>query len=181
MTEYRVSIRYARALLELAKQSQSAEAVLNDLLHVSQTIKSSRELSSFIQNPIIMPDKKKNVFSELFKEKISKLTYDFLMLTAEKDREVLITSIAEQYEVAYNAEFNRTKVKIITAKPIEQTLKDSIVDKLSECFKSVILPSFVVDKTAIGGVIIKVNDKIIDGSIKNKLSKMRVNLIMGNK
>src|SRR5690606_118025 len=98
MKEQRVSLRYARALFETAKSTNSIEEVHKDFFLISEYIASSRELMVVLKNPIIQNWKKKKLLNELFKENVSKLTDNFLMLLTEKERINFLSDIIDYFE-----------------------------------------------------------------------------------
>ena len=102
MIESKVSLRYAKSLLDTTDSLASSDLVLKDFDYILKIIKSSKELASLFRSPIIQNWKKKKILKEIFEPTISKLTLDFLMLITEKHREILIFSIIQQYINLYN-------------------------------------------------------------------------------
>ncbi len=180
MNEYRVSFRYARAVLDLAKQEGIADTVLQDLQFIGKSLKQSRELRAFINNPVTLQTLKKKVLSEIFESKINKLTNAFIMLITDKGRESLLQSIAYQYEEQYNEQNNRMPVEIFTAQEIDELAQKNMCGRLAKWSGKTILPEFKVDKSLLGGVKIQLaGGRILDGSVQYQLSKMHKNLIEG--
>ncbi len=180
MNEYRVSFRYARAVLDLAQQENIADNVLQDLQLIGESLKHSRDLRAFINNPVTLQTLKKKVLREVFEAKINKLTNAFVMLITDKGRESLLQSIAYQYEEQYNELNNRMPIEVFTAQEIDELAQKNMCGRLAKWSGKTILPKFKVDNTLLGGVKIVIDGgRILDGSVKNQLEKMHKNLIEG--
>lgn len=180
MTEYRVSFRYARAILNLAVNEGIAQEVLSDFQYINESIKQSQELRSFINSPVILHLKKKKIINEVFNGKIGKLTLSFVLLLTEKGRETLLPSIAYQYEVQYNEQFGRLPVVITSANELPENVKVDITGKLSKWTNKVIISDFIVNKNIIGGLQLKIDDWVFDSSVRNQLNLLHKQLIENN-
>ncbi len=180
MTEYRVSFRYARAVLNLASQEGIAEEVLNDFHYISESIKQSKDLRAFIHSPVILHLRKKKIINEVFLGKVNKLTQAFILLLTEKGREGLLTSIAYQYEVQYNSQFGRLPVEITSANELSDNFKIEITDKISKWTNKVVLSEFIINKSIIGGLQLKIDDWVFDSSVRNQLNLLHKQMIENN-
>ncbi len=169
MTEQRVSVRYARSILEIAKQENITDTVLEDFHTIMKMIKSSRELQNLIHSPVVQYWKKKKAFTEIFEPAVSKLTMKFINLLAEKRREKLIPSIIIQYTNLYNVLNGRLPVEIFSAIELSDEIKNKIIEKMKEKTGKTVLTSFKVDPSLKGGLLVKVDDWVFDASVKNQL------------
>ena len=179
MTESKVSLRYAKSLLDITDPLGTSEVIQKDFAYIIKTIKSSRELASLFKSPIIQNWKKKKILQEIFETSISKLTFDFLMLVTDKHREKLIYSIIQQFDNLYNIKNNRIIVKITSANEIDELLKVKILQKVQVLLNKVVLPEFSVVPSLQGGIQIQVEDWVFDASIARQLEMLRKNLIEG--
>lgn len=179
MTERKISSRYAKALLDLAINEGLADTMLIDLKKVVRMIDASRELNLLIKSPIIQYWKKKKIIREIFEPILHKLTLDFLLMLVDHRREILIPSILYQYESRYNNIMNNLPVSIYSAVEINENTKSKIINKLNEITNMNILPDFKIDKSIKGGIIIKIDDWVFDGSIKNQLKLLYKQLAEG--
>lgn len=180
MNTERISLRYARALLDAAKPNNLVETAFNDLEKVGATIASSRELQNLIKSPIVKAYHKKNIFKELFSSKIHELTFNFLNLLIDKNREILIPDIIKQFRKIYYHENGILEVEITTANEIEDGIRQKIEKKLSETFNLKILSNYKIDKSLKGGIKIKVEDVIYDASVSTMLNKLYNKLVSEN-
>lgn len=179
MTEYKVSFRYARAVLDLAEQENLSDSIYNDLEFVKKTLRSSLQLRVFTVNPIIQQWRKVRVYKEIFEKRISPLTLNFLLFIIKKRRSNLIESIAEQYIYQYNELKNRKFVEIQSAVELDEELKTKAVNKINTLINKTIIPNFRVNPELKGGILFKVDDWIYDGSLKNQLERLHKQLVEG--
>ncbi len=180
MNEERVSLRYARAIFDIALEQKNAKQIFDDFVLIDQVVAKSRDFNLLLNNPVIRPDKKNKVIEEIFSGKINELTLKLLLVITEKGREILIPSISRQFEIIYNAEYKRLPIKVLTAHQLNDMQKQDLISKLNQSFKMEILPEYEVDKAVLGGVKFVVADKIIDSSVSNQLEKLKQNMILGN-
>ncbi|MBM2813369.1 MAG: synthase subunit delta [Ignavibacteria bacterium] len=169
MFEQKVSSRYAQAVLSTAISTGFADRVFDDFIIIRDTIKSSREFYTFLKSPIIRFWQKKKVFQEVFSSSVSELTLNFIILLADKHRESLLPSIIAQYQAQYNAENNRLPVEISSAVALSDDLKKKIMTRLEGYTKKTVLPEYSIDKKLKGGITVRIDDWVFDGSIKNQL------------
>lgn len=179
MTEYKVSFRYARAVLDLAEQAKLADTIYQDLEYVKRILNSSNHLRLFTINPIIQEWRKVRVYKDIFERWINPLTMNFLLFIIKKRRSNLIESIAEQYIIQYNELKNRKFVEIQSAVELDDELKSKTVSKINSLINKTIIPDFKVNPQLKGGILVKIDDWVYDGSLKNQLEQLRKQLVEG--
>lgn len=180
MIEKKVARRYALALYETASSMKISDKINQDMLVVKKSIEASRDLKLFLHSPIVSPEKKKKVMSEIFSRKVNKLTLNFLELLVEKKRENHLYDICTDYANLANEKKGILEAKIRTA----VALTDKDKKKFSEILKNYtgkdISAEYSVDKSIKGGIIAQFSDTIIDASIKRQLEILRKKMIEGS-
>ncbi|MGA2296824.1 MAG: ATP synthase F1 subunit delta [FCB group bacterium] len=180
MTEYKVSFRYARALLEQAIQEGSVEIIYKDFLRVSEVFASSRDLRSMVESPVFQLWRKLEIVKLIFDEiKISKLSMDFLLLLINKGRGELIMSIIEQFENQYNIYNKNLTIEVESAIELTDEIKNKIITRIADWTKKKVLPKFIINPTLRGGFLVKIDDWVYDSSIKNQLEVLYKSLAEG--
>ncbi|MCO5258645.1 MAG: ATP synthase F1 subunit delta [Crocinitomicaceae bacterium] len=167
--------RYAKALLELAVESNQVDAVLNDMKYLASVANDSREFQLLIQSPIINSDKKITIFKELFGS-FQKLSFSFIELITKKRRELLIAEIANSFEDQVNLYKGITPVTITSAVPLNEDIKKKILDKIKGITSNTVELTEKVDASLIGGFIVRAGDKQIDASVANQLNNLKQRL-----
>src|SRR3546814_39792 len=102
MSEYKVASRYAKALIDLAREQNAIKDVHQDMVRVIAVMKESSELRAVMNNPIIKLDKKQNILQKIFGEKINKSIAAFFAIMIRKGRGGIIYATALEFIEAYN-------------------------------------------------------------------------------
>ena len=169
----RAALRYAKAILNLAKENGKETEVNKDMQLIASTIDQNSELQVVLNSPIIKADAKTNVLSELFKNKISNITLGMFNLLEENKRLELLSMIAKQYTIIYEY-FKRIDVaKVTTAVPLSKELEKKVLDKVVELTGNKATIENVVNPDLLGGFVLRVGDVQYDASISNYLNELR--------
>lgn len=168
----KVAKRYASALLQLAEETKQLDKVLADMQMVHATIKDSRELQLFLRNKIIKEEKKKEVLAALFGKSLSELSNTFLALLVDKKREDHLFSAAGAFLKAYNQKAGILEVELHYAYEPQKKQVDALQAAIEKSTgKKVVLASHK-DASLKGGLKIKIEDTVVDGTIKNKVRQL---------
>lgn len=176
-----VAKRWAKALLELAQEDDNTttEKVLNDIREVAAAICSSEELSNVIDNPSISTEEKQIILCKLFQDKVTPIVYNFLFVLNLKKRLGLISEIANEYEKELEIINNVVRVDITSAIDLNDDKKNELKTKIAEKINKEIKVNWDVDTNIIAGLVLNINDTVIDNSIKHKLEELSNNIIRG--
>tara|TARA_R100001015_G_C4630626_1_gene192405 strand:+ start:770 stop:1270 length:501 start_codon:yes stop_codon:yes gene_type:complete len=164
--------------MQIAKEKSLLDELKADVEGILNAIRESEELSNFLNSPLIKIDKKKVILDKIFKSKINDLSLRFIMQIADQKREGLLEVICEEFIRQYNIEHNIAKVHLSTATKLNDAQRKEVLNFIDKNydFKSVNLVE-TVDEDLIGGLILRIEDKQIDGSIKRKLQDIKQELI----
>ena len=173
--------RYSNALLKSAIEAGSLERIYNDIIFVDETIKLNSQLKGFMENPVIKNADKKDVLNKLFSVHIDKITLDFLFVLTDAGRIDILDEVLNQFSYRYNEENNIIKPEIISAVELTDEQKLRITQKLEKKFDKKIMPEYKVNSDIIGGLIVEIDDKTIDCSLKTKFYNMKQQLTKGNR
>lgn len=172
-----ITDRYAKAFIELAEKQDMLDKFNSDLIAVKETIKSNKDLSDFLEHPLIQASDKKEVMEKVFGEHVSPYTLNLIKLLIDKNRALILTLLADHYRAILREKRNIATAQIISAIEIDDDIKDRVKEKLERAFKRTIELEHVIDKDIIAGMIVKIDDKVVDGSIRTKLENMKRQLI----
>lgn len=171
-----VSKRYALALFETGLELEKIEEFKKEINSVSNVLEDEPKIELILNHPKISKDEKKELLNAIFKDIVSQEMLNFLYVVVDKNRERYIREISDYYDFLYNEEKNIVEATVITAVPMgkgtEGKLQLILTNKLN---KNVKLKN-VVDSNIVGGAMLKVDNKIIDGSIRGQLDSMMKNL-----
>lgn len=172
MMSSKASRRYASALLGFAIETDSLDTVRGDMEFTQKTISKSRELLLFLKSPVIRDEKKQSVLSEIFKSRVSKQTWKFFELLAGKSRLELLPDISHAFKQAYNKHAGIIEVDIIYSAEPETGQIETIRKTLEKQTGNTVHISTRRSEELIGGMVIKIEDTVVDGSVKNKLQQL---------
>lgn len=175
MSESRAASRYSKSLLELAEEQGVLEAVLQDMKGFHTLCEESHDFKLMLKNPIIRHGKKNAILKEVFTKTANKLTLAFFDIITRKNREALLPAIAKEFLNQYNIYKNIEVAQVTTAVALSGDLRKKIKDVVSKISsKEKVELVEKVDESLIGGYILKVGDRQIDDSVRNKLKVLEL-------
>ena len=173
MKQSRVTIRYAKALLQLSVEQNSLEDAYNDMMFIDSLCSECKDFSILLKSPIVKTDYKLRIFDEIFASKISKVSMMFVSIITTKKRESFLAEIAKSFISLYKEHNNIEKATVTTAIPLTETLKNEVLAFIKSDSNNKVELTEVVDKNIIGGAIIRMGDKQLDTSVANEISELR--------
>ncbi len=173
MSSTRAAIRYAKAILEIADSKNVTSEVSADMALIASTIQSNSELSSFIQNPLVKTDAKKDVVSEVFAS-VNPVTQSIFQLLLENKRFEILDGIAVEYNKLFDIMNGVEVAKVTTAVPMDAELEAKVSAKIASISSSKkITIENIVDPAILGGFILKIGDKQYNASIADRLQVLK--------
>ena len=172
MISQKAARRYAKSLLEVSREQNQVEETHDDVELIHNTIKSSRDLFLFLRSPIVQRDKKQKVMLELFGDKVSDLTRMFIEILIRKEREQIIPEITEAFIDLYNELAGIQKVHVRAAEDMDDSGKDHLQKILEKKTGKKIQMEFKVDESLRGGLLVRIDDTVYDGSVKHKMEEL---------
>ncbi|MBD3616014.1 MAG: ATP synthase F1 subunit delta [Gracilimonas sp.] len=164
--------RYATALLELAKENDVVEQTLKDVFFIKATIESSRDLLVFLRSPVIKPDKKVAALEAIFADQVSELVHRYITLIARKNRQNMLDEIVTAFVDKYNDYAGIISAEVFVAKELDDKQLAEVQQKLEKITDKKVNVSTVVQEDLIGGMAIKIDDTVINGTVKHKLEQL---------
>jgi len=176
MNDSKISVRYSRAIFQSAVEKKTLDKVYQDMIFISEICRTP-ETKEFLQSPIISPSKKQAIFHKMFEGNIEKITLSLIDLTVKNGRESFIPAIARNFIHETKKYRGITESVLTTAVKVDDEVKKQITTLISDIFKTTVELKETVDPEIIGGFILQIDDNYIDASIKNKLRKIKKELI----
>jgi F-type H+-transporting ATPase subunit delta len=172
-----IIIRYAQAYFNLGKEKSMLERFYQDCRLLLSYCKEVKDFCVFLNSPVIKPSQKKAVFTNVFGKQLDPYTIRFLELVIERNRENHLKNILISFEELYKKEKGIKSVLLITAVPLEDSFKEKLIPLLEKEFKARIEMTTRVNKTIVGGLILKVDDKLLDSSITHQLKSLKKQIL----
>jgi F-type H+-transporting ATPase subunit delta len=176
MNDSKISVRYSRALFQSALEKKILDKVNQDIILISQICKVT-EMKEFLHSPIIVPSKKMAILHNILGDNVDKITLSLIDLVVKNGRESFIPAIARVFLHETMKYKGITESYLTTAVKVDDKVKKQISDLISKVFKTKVELEESIDSEIIGGFILRVDDNYIDASIKNKLRKIKKELI----
>ena len=177
----KIAKKYSNALIEAATENNVLTKVYEDLIFVVETINTNSQLNDFLTSPLIKLQDKKDVISKIFSIHINKTTLDFLLVIADSNRLDAINEILNQFTIEFNKINNIARPYITSAVELDETQKEQLIQKLEIKLSKRVIPEYKIDENIIGGLLIELDDKTIDCSLKTKFDNMKKQLTKGNR
>lgn len=175
-----VARRYAAALYEIASEEKVIENMVDvvegELTAIEKVIAENPDLQRLLYHPQITPAAKKETLVKLFKGKISDVTGNFLALLVDRRRETYFADIVAEFVSLANTGRNIVAAQIASAVELNDKEKGELNLILGRLAGRKVQTSFTVDSSIIGGVVVRMGDKIIDGSVKTRLASLKESL-----
>lgn len=174
MPNPRLAGRYAKSLIDLAIEQNQLEKVYADMQYLKAVCKSSPEFVSMLRSPVVSADRKSKVLASISEGKISDLTILFNKLLISKTREEYLPEIITAFIGQYNQMKGIHSVKLTTATPVSEELKQSVIAKIkAETSLQNIELETEVKESLIGGFVLEFNNNLVDVSIERDLRDIK--------
>ncbi len=167
-----VSKRYASALFEAGLELNKIKEFNEELDFIKRILEEEPQLLQILKHPKINKDEKKDLMNKLFKNKTSEEIINFVYVLIDKRRDNHILEIADYYKELFNEHENIMKVTAITAVPMDKNDQEKLSFVLSNKLNKNIELTNEVDNTILGGVLLKVENKLMDGTLKGQLESI---------
>lgn len=173
-----VAKRYSDALMSLVRErGLNIQDINSQLKAIYESLSNSQELSSFMFNPSISSDDKRDVISKLLDGKVDNILLNFIKILVEKERFGAIEEITNIFDKEVYKINNVKKVRVTSAISLNENLRQRLVEKLSSKLNKQIELSTTVNPDIIAGLVIEIDDNVIDVSLKHKFEEMKMQMI----
>ena len=160
---------YARALLELAFDKGVHAEVLAELRGFSEVLASDERFTHFISTPHIAQDAKKGVIERVFGGHLSEMTLNFIRLVIDKRRELALPRMVAAFEEGYHLRMDEIVVHATSAVALSAPQRKSLLATLKQKFSKEIHLEESVSERLLGGLVLRIGDRRIDGSLRTRL------------
>lgn len=164
---------YSEAVFELAKESNAADKIKEELDALAKIFEDAPELGKFLSAPTVTLEEKLSFLEKNFKGKLSEISYNLLCVATEKGRAELIPAIAEDYRNRWYEMKNIAEVRVTTSVPLGDVLRTKLKAKLEAVSKKTVVLIESVDPSIMGGIVINYGNTMMDGSVKSKLEAIQ--------
>lgn len=171
-----VARSYAETLLTLAQRNgglATADQYLVALEDVAALLASEPRVRAFILTPRISADAKKEALRAAFGGRVPELFLRFLLVVVDKRRQSLIPQIAVAFRETVDRLMGRTRVDVTLAHVPDAAEQEAIRAALERKLGISVVPRFAVDPELIGGIVVRLGDQVMDGSLRRGVQELR--------
>jgi F-type H+-transporting ATPase subunit delta len=172
--------RYAKALADLAARDGKVAETGEELRAHRDLLNADANLKSILLNPSVTQDVKTRVVSAILdRTQPSPLVRNFLLLLLKNDRLQDLDLIESRYERLANERLGRITAQVITAVELGDDQYASIEQKVAAVTQKTVMLEKQVDPSILGGVIVKIDHTVLDGSLRGRMQRLRRELVGG--
>ncbi len=179
MIEGSLSRRYGKAVFQLACEAGEEERVGREIEQFLAVYNNS-DLQKVLTNPAFDVDTRKKILNQVTQsQQLSALAVKFLSLLLERDRLVQLPGIVSRYRRLLDEAKGRVEVRVVSASALEATVVDRLREKLRVISGKDIVLQEGTDPSLLGGLLIELEGKVYDGSVRTQLEKMKQRIMRG--
>lgn len=180
MKDIRVAKRYAGALFAVAERNEILDSVAADLDLIERFLTEVPYLRAVLMQPQVS-DSRKNMFAdEAFGDRVTASSLGFLKLLIRKRREELIDECSREFRAMLAVHNNTAEAEATSAVPLSPEQTTRLIESLQVLTGKTVRLTTAVDTALVGGMIVRLGDTIIDGSVRGKLERLERQLSGAN-
>jgi F-type H+-transporting ATPase subunit delta len=177
MREPTIARNYAETLLELAQRAGDLRGWGEMLDQIADAMESDRRLRVFLESPRVSAQRKNEVMQKAYGAQLPRNFLRFLQALVTHRRQMLIPIIAHAYHDLVDQVEGRVHASVTVARPADDADHQLIVSQLSRVLGKEVVPHFHVNPGILGGVIVRVGDTVLDGSVRRRLATLRTRML----
>jgi F-type H+-transporting ATPase subunit delta len=179
MRQTTIARNYAEALLELAKRAKDLRGWGTLMQSIADAMQGDETLRVFLETPRVATSKKNEVLRKALTDVAPSKFVRFVESVVSHRRQMLIPAIAQEYMDLVDEVENRMHANVTVALEADEKTRKLIADRLSKVFDKNVVPHMSVDSRILGGLVVRVGDTVMDGSVLRKLGTLRQRLLSG--
>ena len=177
MLNLQLAIKYSKAMFLLAEEEGKLAEYGAELKALAEAVEATPELKAFLESPMIPHKAKQEAADKIFAGELSPMVMNFLRLLLDKQRVALLGEIEHQYENLSNEAQGILVADVTTARVISEALCDRLKAKLGELTGKTIKLRKHLDEKLIGGVVVRMGDTLVDGSLRSRMKALEAQLL----
>ena len=176
MRETTIARNYAEALLELARKGGDLDGWGRMLSDVADAMRRDPKLRQFLESPRVDAEQKNDILAKAFQDRMPRLLVRFLQTLVTNRRQMLIPAITTEYLALVDEASGRVHAQVTVSRDPSDGERDAITRELSRVLGRQVVSHVVVNPEILGGVVVKVGDTVMDGSVRRRLALLKYQL-----
>jgi len=179
LREPTIARNYAQALFDSGERTRATERYGRLLEAVAGAIAADQKIQLVLESPRVSKPQKQRILAKALEGRAPEPFIRFLGAIIRRGRQGLIGGISLEYLALMDVKLDRVHAGVTTAREPDEKLKKEIATRLSEVFGKTVVPHFRTDRAIIGGVIVRMGDSVMDGSLRRKMVSLRRQMLGG--
>ena len=177
MRDTTIAKNYAEALLELARRAEDPAGWGKLMRDVSNGVVGDLTVQHFLESPKISAAQKNEVLFQAFGDRVPRHFLRFLQTLVHKRRQMLIPEISSEYDKLLDVHEGRVHANVTVARETSTADETRIAEQLSRVIGKTVVPHTTVNPAILGGVIVKIGDTVMDGSVRRRLARLKSRIL----
>jgi F-type H+-transporting ATPase subunit delta len=177
MNEATIGRNYAETLLILAKRDSQEEEWGTLIESLAAAMQEEQTLKTFLESPQLAATQKIEILEKALGKRVPRLFLKFVETVIMKRRQMVIPEIASEYRALIDEAEDRVHATVIVAREPAEPERDALARQLSRLFGKRVVPHISLNPAILGGVIVKVGDTVMDGSVRRRLASLRSRML----
>ena len=173
MREPTIARNYAEVLLELARKANDLDGWGTMISDVADAVQRDVMLRRFLESPRVSEDEKNRIIGTAFQDRMPRLFVRFIQTLVSHGRQMLIPEIAHEYRQLVDEITGRVHAHVTVATEPSTAERDALARDLSKAMGRTIVPHIAVNPAILGGLVVRVGDTVMDGSVRRRLTMLR--------
>jgi F-type H+-transporting ATPase subunit delta len=179
MRDTTIARNYAEALLALAQRADALAGYGTMIAAVADAMERDEALRRFLDSPRISADERSALLARAFQDRMPRLFVRYLQALVHNRRQMLIPAIAVEYSNLVDEVEGRIHAQVTVAKEPTDADRQTIAVQLTHALGKQVVPHLAVNPAILGGLVVRVGDRVMDGSVRRRLSTLRRRLSAG--
>ena len=177
MREPTIARNYAETLVALAQKAGELDSWGDMLDEVAQAIERDRRLQNFLASPRVSAQEKNRIIARAFQDRLPRVFVRFLEAVITHRRQHLIPEIAQEYRTIVDETENRVHASVTVARETDDDARGVIERQLARATGKKIVAHYTVRPEILGGVIVRIGDEVMNGSVQRRLARLRARML----
>jgi F-type H+-transporting ATPase subunit delta len=172
-----LAVAYAQSLLDLATDQKVEEQVGREISELAEIVSRDPQLQAFLESPSIGTEERAGVLAKSFKGQVSPLLYQFLQVANQRGMTGKLPQIAEAYDTLLDERLGKIEVDVTVPQRLNEQELEQVRQRISQALGKDAVVHQYVNPEMIGGMILRVGDRIIDASVKAQLAMLKQQML----
>jgi len=177
LRESTIARNYAEALFETGEQSGDTERYADLMRAIADSIRTDDTIRNVLESPRVPKHVKQDVLSKALEVYAPKPFIRFLAAVVKRGRQTIMTAICDEYLDLVDLKLNRIHADITLAREPDAALQEAVKQRLKLVIGKEVIPHYRTDPDILGGLIVRVGDRIMDGSLRRRMVSLRSKLL----